>query len=181
MHATLVKSALLAYGLVLPPLTLEERARYYSENRLFAALFGIPDECLPRDWTAFSAYTTAMVQSDTVIVTDHARIIGHRLIAGTDTWLPLPASYQALTAALLPPRIREAFGFPCGAAEERALRQLVARIRRIYPLLPARLRYVGPYQEAEQRLAGKARPDIVTRMCNRFWIGQAELPKEHIG
>ena len=181
VHATLVESALLAYGLVLPPLTLEERERYYSENRLFAALFGIPDECLPRDWTAFSAYTTAMVQSDTLIVTDHARIIGHRLIAGTDTWLPVPASYQALTAALLPPRIREAFGFPCGSAEEPALRQLVARIRRIYPLLPARLRYVGPYQEAEQRLAGKARPDIVTRMCNRFWIGRAELPKEHIG
>ena len=75
VHATLVESALLAYGLVLPPLTLEERERYYSENRLFAALFGIPDECLPRDWTAFSAYTTAMVQSDTLIVTDHARII----------------------------------------------------------------------------------------------------------
>ena len=119
VHATLIESALLAYGLVLPPLTLEERERYYSENRLFAALFGIPDECLPQDWTAFSAYTTAMVQSDALIVTDQARIIGHRLIAGTDTWLPVPASYQALTAALLPPRIREAFGFPCGAAEER--------------------------------------------------------------
>ena len=115
VHATLVESALLAYGLVLPPLTLKERERYYSENRLFAALFGIPDECLPRDWTAFSAYATAMVQSDTLIVTDHARIIGHRLIAGTDTWLPVPASYQALTAALLPPRIREAYGFPCGS------------------------------------------------------------------
>jgi hypothetical protein len=38
-----------------------------------------------------------------------------------------------------------------------------------------RLRYVGPYQEAQQRLAGRSAPDFVTRLCNRFWIGRAEL------
>jgi uncharacterized protein (DUF2236 family) len=179
VHATLVETALLAYELVLPPLTPEQRERYYSESRLFAALFGIPDECLPYDWAAFSAYTAAMVQSDTLFVTDQARIMGRRLIAGADTWLPVPASYRALTTALLPLQIREAFGFPYGLHEQRAVRHLTARIRRVYPFLPARLRYVGPYQEAEQRLAGKARPDVVTRMCNRFWIGRAELPREH--
>jgi uncharacterized protein (DUF2236 family) len=178
VHATLVETALLAYELVLPPLTPEQRERYYSESRLFAALFGIPDECLPRDWTAFSAYTAGMVQSDTLAVTDQARIMARRLITGADAWLPVPASYQALTASLLPLQIREAFGFPYGAAEQRAVRQLIAGIRRVYPLLPVRLRYVGPYQEAEQRLAGRERPDIVTRMCNRFWIGRAELPRE---
>lgn len=159
---------------MLPPLTPEQHERYYGESRLFAALFGIPNECLPRDWTAFSAYTAAMAQSDTLIVTDQARVMGRQLIAGADTWLPVPASYQALTAALLPPQIREAFGFSYGAAEGRAVRQLISQVRRVYPLLPARLRFVGSYQEAEQRLAGKARPDIVTRMCNRFWIGRAE-------
>jgi uncharacterized protein (DUF2236 family) len=181
VYATLTETALLAYELVLPPLTLEQRERYYSESRLFAALFGIPNECLPRDWTAFSAYTAAMAQSDTLNVTDQARVMGGRLIAGANTWLPVPASYQALTVALLPPQIREAFGFPYGAAERRAVRQLIGRVRRVYPLLPACLRFVGPYQEAEQRLAGRARPDIVTRMCNRFWIGRAELPRERAG
>ena len=181
VHATLIETALLAYEMVLPPLTPEQRERYYSESRLFAALFGIPNECLPRDWTAFSAYIAAMVQSDTLTVTDQARIMARRLITGADTWLPVPHSYRALTAALLPLQIREAFGFPYAAAEQRAVRQLIARIRRIYPFLPARLRYVGPYQEAEQRLAGKARADIVTRMCNRFWIGRSELPRERVG
>jgi uncharacterized protein (DUF2236 family) len=181
VHATLVETALLAYELVLPPLTPEQRERYYSESRLFAALFGIPDECLPHDWTAFSAYTAAIVQSDTLFVSDQARIMGRRLIAGADTWLAVPASYRALTTMLLPPRIREAFEFPYGTAEQRSVRALAARIRRVYKFLPARLRYVGPYQEAEQRLAGKARPDMVTRMCNRFWIGRAELPRELVG
>ena len=178
VHATLVETALLAYEMVLPPLTGEQRERYYRENRLFAALFGIPDECLPRDWAAFSAYTAAMVRSDTLFVTDQARTMARRLLAGADTWLPVPASYRALTAALLPREMREAFGLPCGAAEQRDVRRLIARIRRLYPFLPGRLRYVGPYQEAEQRLAGKAGPDLVTRMSNRFWIGRAQLSRE---
>ena len=177
VHATLVETALLAYGLVLPPLTVEQRERYYGESRLYAGLFGIPEDCLPPDWAAFSAYTAAMVQSDTLTVTSQARSMGRRLLAGTDTWLVVPSAYRALTAALLPPQIRTAFGFPYGAAEERSVRRLTAGIRRVYPFLPARLRYVGPYQEAEQRLAGKARPDVVTRLSNRFWIGQAELPR----
>jgi uncharacterized protein (DUF2236 family) len=181
VYATLMETALLAYELVLPPLTPDQRERYYSESHLFAALFGIPKECLPRDWTAFSAYTAAMSRSDTLTVTDKARIMARRLIAHPDSWLPVPALYQALTAALLPPQIREAFALPYGAAEQRAAGQLIARIRRLYPLLPARLRYVGPYQEAEQRLAGKARPDIMARMSNRFWIGRAEMPRERVG
>ena len=102
----------LAYELVLPPLTVEQRERYYSESRLFAALFGIPDQHLPGNWMAFSAYTEAMVQSDILTVTDQSRIMGRRLLAGADIWLPVPNAYQAPESALLPPRIREAFGLP---------------------------------------------------------------------
>jgi uncharacterized protein (DUF2236 family) len=176
VHATLTETALASYGLVRPALTQEQRALHYQESRLLAALFGIPKSCLPPDWTAFSAYTEAMTQSDTLTVTDPARVAAHRLLAGADTWLPVPASYKALTAALLPPRLRDAFALPYGGAERRAAQHLIGWVRRIYPLLPSRLRYVGPYQEAERRLVGKA-PDFATRMCNRFWIGQADLPR----
>jgi hypothetical protein len=41
--------------------------------------------------------------------------------------------------------------------------------------LPSRLRYVGPYQEAEQRLAGRTQPDFIARACNRLWMGQPAL------
>jgi hypothetical protein len=75
-----------------------------------------------------------------------------------------------LTAALLPPRLRDAFALRYGKAEEADVRRFIQRARRIYPRLPARLRYVGPYQEAEQRLAGRTQPDFVARMCNRFWM-----------
>jgi uncharacterized protein (DUF2236 family) len=175
VHATLVETALMAYAMVLPTLTREQRERYYAENRLFAALFGIPREHLARDWTAFSAYTETMTRSSTLTVTDSARVMAHRLLAGADTWLPIPAGYKALTAALLPPRLRDAFALRYGKAEEGDVQQFLGRTRRIYPYLPARLRYVGPYQEAEQRLAGRPQPDFVARMCNRFWMGQSAL------
>jgi uncharacterized protein (DUF2236 family) len=175
VHATLVETALMAYAIVLPTLTREQRERYYAESRLFAALFGIPREHLARDWTAFSAYTETMTRSSTLTVTDSARVMAHRLLAGADTWLPIPAGYKALTAALLPPRLRDAFALRYGKAEEADVRRFIRRARRIYPRLPARLRYVGPYQEAEQRLAGRPQPDFLARMCNRFWMGQSAL------
>lgn len=176
VHATLADTALQAYALVLPPLTPAERERYYAESLLMAGLFGIPRAQLWRDWAAFSAYNEAMAQSDVLTVTEPARAMAHRLLAGAGTWLPVPTAYRALTAALLPARLREAFALPYGEAERRAARRLIDRARRIYPLLPARLCHVGPYQEAEQRLAGKGGPDFVARMSNRFWMGRAELP-----
>jgi uncharacterized protein (DUF2236 family) len=175
VHATLWDTALMTYALVLGALARDQRERYYAESRLFAALFGIPGQRLPRDWTAFSAYITAMIESRTLTVTDAARAMAHRLLAGADTWLPVPSGYKTLTAALLPRRLRDAFALPYGQAERNAAQQFIARTRRIYPFLPSRLRYVGPYQEAEQRLAGRAQPDFIARACNRFWMGQPVL------
>jgi uncharacterized protein (DUF2236 family) len=176
VHATLTETALVAHALLLPPLTPEQRELYYAESQLFAALFGISEGYLPENWAAFSAYIEGMA-ANTLTVTDSARAMAHRLLAGADTWVPVPASYKALTAELLPQRLRDGFALRYGEAERSAVRHLIGRVRRVYPLLPSRLRYVGPYQEAEQRLAGNARPDFVTRMCNRFWMGRADLPR----
>jgi uncharacterized protein (DUF2236 family) len=175
VYATLIETALVAYELVLPPVTPQQREQYYRESQLFAGLFGIPKECLPQDWTAFANYFSAMLQSEILSVSERTRTMARRLIAGTDLWLPVPASYQDLTVVLIPPPLRGRFGFSLSAMQKRQIRHAVALTRRLYPLLPARLRYVGPFQEADERLAGRPVPDFVTRMCNRFWIGRAEL------
>lgn len=161
----------------MPPLTLQQRERYYRESVLFAALFGIPKKCLPQDWTAFSAYVSAMVQSNKLGVSNQTRSIARRLITGADFWLPIPASYQDLTVALLPEPIRREFGFSLDTAKQVHINRTIALVRGLHPFLPARLRYVGPYQEAKQRLAGRLTPDLVAQMCNRFWIVRTELPK----
>ena len=175
VHATLWETALIAYELVLPALTEDQRERYYAEGHLFAALFGIPTRHLPPDWTSFSAYSETMTRSSILTITPPARVMAHRLLAGADTWLPVPSGYQALTAALLPPPLRDGFALRYGQAERDGARQFIAGARSLYSFLPSRLRYVGPYQEAEQRLAGKTQPDLVARMSNWFWMGQSAL------
>jgi uncharacterized protein (DUF2236 family) len=116
-----------------------------------------------------------MVHSDTLTVTPTARTLAHRLLDGSDVWFPIPASYKALTARMIPPVLRDAFGLPFDEAEQRTAGRLVFWLKRVHPLLPTRLRYVGPYQEAAGRLAGKLRPDHLTRLANRFWIGRPSV------
>jgi uncharacterized protein (DUF2236 family) len=171
VHATLIETALMAYALVLPPLSEPQRERYFEESSLFAALFGIPPSSLPPDWPAFSAYIAITLASDSLFVTPQARAIAHRLLS-----FPMPATYRALTAELLPPRLRDAYALDYRDRHRRTVMNLLARLCRIYPRLPARLRTVGPYQEAEQRLSGRPRPDIFTQMSNLVWIGRRTLP-----
>src|SRR5215218_6705289 len=111
VHATLVETALMAHDLVLPPLSAEERERYWTESRLFGALFGLTVHDLPADWSGFAAYTAAMAQSDTLTVSPAAREIATQIFSGARPWLRPPRWYRALTASLLPERLRVGFGF----------------------------------------------------------------------
>jgi hypothetical protein len=69
----------------------------------------------------------------------------------------------------------DTFGLHYGQAEQRIAESVITWIRRAYPLLPDRLRYVGPYQEAMARLSGRVRPDLLNQLANQFWIGQRTL------
>ncbi|MBB4380699.1 Uncharacterized conserved protein, DUF2236 family [Bradyrhizobium sp. Rc3b] len=175
VHATLVETALMAHELVLPPFSVEERERYWTESRMFGALFGLTADDLPADWAGFTAYTAAMAQSDTLTVSPAAREIAAQIFDGARPWLRPPRWYRALTASLLPERLRAGFGFELGEREVRSADNALRWIRRIYPTLPDRLRYVGPYQEAQARLRGEAQPDWMTRCLNRAWIGRPQM------
>jgi uncharacterized protein (DUF2236 family) len=175
VHATLVDSALVAYQLVFPPLSAEERERYWTEARRFAAFFGIPQEALPQSWADFAAGNDRMLGSDVLSVGDEARKIARIVLSGAGTWLPIPSWYRALTTRLLPARLREEFGLPYGKIEHRKSERALAALRRVYPWVPPLLRHVGPYQEASARLAGGVRPGVATQLLNRLWIGQKSM------
>ncbi|MBV8131849.1 MAG: DUF2236 domain-containing protein [Alphaproteobacteria bacterium] len=175
VHATLIDTALTAYQLLCPPLSGEERERYWTEARLFAAFFGIPHDALPQSWADFAADNERMWRSDVLSVNDQARTIAGAILSGAGTWLPIPSWYRALTARLLPARLREEFELSYGEGEHRKTERALAVLRRLYPWVPARLRYVGPYQEACARLAGGKRPGVATQLLNRLWIGQKSM------
>ena len=175
VHATLVDTALIVHDLILPPLSVDERERYWAESRLFGALFGLTSADLPEDWGAFAAYSAAMMQSDTLSVSAAAREVAGQIFAGGRPWLRPPRWYKALSAQLLPDRLRMGFGFAFDERDGTAAERALAWTKRVYPKLPTRLRYVGPYQEAQARLQGKPQLGWTTRCLNRAWIGRPEL------
>jgi uncharacterized protein (DUF2236 family) len=175
VYATLVETALMAHDLVLPAVAAQERELYYSESRRFAALFGVPASALPPDWTGFATYCEAMRQSHSLTVSDAARAIAAEVFAGTGLRVRAPRWYRALTAQMLPPHLREAFELRDCDVEPRLAAQPITWSRRLYPVLPERIRHVGPYQEATARLAGRAQPDLATQLVNRLWIGRGSM------
>jgi uncharacterized protein (DUF2236 family) len=174
VHATLVESAIMAYEFVLPPLLPAEREQYYAESKRMAALFGIPAEALPQDWNAFAEYVAEMVDSPQLYVDSTALALSHSVLSGAGTWVHPPRWYHALTAYWMPPRLRAPFALHYSTAEQQAVQRAARRLPRLYPHLPGRLRFVGPFHEAEDRLRGRA-PGVLTRNSNRFWMGQPRL------
>jgi hypothetical protein len=116
-----------------------------------------------------------MLQSEILSVSERTRTMARRLIAGTDLWLPVPASYQDLTVVLIPPPLRGRFGFSLSDMQKRQIRHAVALTRRLYPLLPARLRYVGPFQEADETPCRKTCSGLCHAHVQSFldWSGRA--------
>jgi len=174
VFATLVESAVLAHDFVLPPLSIDERDRYYAESKRMAALFGIPPQALPADWAAFAQYNTTMADSPLLGVDENARRLGLSVMSGVGTWIRPPHWYGALTAFWMPPRLRNGFQLPYGPADEDAVQRARRWVPAVYRRVPGLLRFVGPYHEAEARLNGRS-PGPLTRRNNRFWMGQPRL------
>lgn len=175
VFATLVESAEMAYACALGPMPAELRERYYAQSKILAGLFGLAEAELPSDWEAFAAYNDAMHRSGELGVSDTARRMAHGLLTGAGSWLPIPRWYAALTAEWLPERFRAEFQLAGSAEDRRAAERARHWIPRWYRRLPAAVRFVGPWHEAQARLAGHG-AGVIARAGNRFWIGQTTLP-----
>lgn len=174
VHSTLIETAIVIYELALSPLSRQEREAFYRESCRLAGLFGLSGSSLPPDWAAFAQYTEAMRQSDTLTVAAPARMLARQIFGERSSWTHPPRWYRAITAELLPPRLREQFELPFGRAEQFTAQSALRWISQVYALLPHNIRYVGPYQEAQARLSGRA-PSLITQTLNQIWIGQRWL------
>ena len=113
--ATLVDSALLAYTRCVAPLGARERERYYEEQTRTAVACGVPPGAWPPTVDAFADYLQATI-ADACVVGDDARRIARSVVR------PAYAPINLLTVGLLPPTLRERYGFTWGPAREASLR-----------------------------------------------------------
>jgi uncharacterized protein (DUF2236 family) len=164
VFATLIETSVMAYELGVGTLSPADKDAYYQESKIFGSLFGISDEALPRDWPAFKRYCEEMAAGDALAVGRPAQETARFLLTPPRGVLgPLGRGYAALTTGLLPPRIREGFGLPFGPAEQASYQRTLRAVKRGWPLLPDRARWLPDYVEALRRLDGRPRPDRLGR------------------
>jgi uncharacterized protein (DUF2236 family) len=152
VHATLIDSALAAYGLFVEPLSVGERSRYYGDSKKLGALFDIPETMLPASLAKFDSYMTGTVAGDCLVVGPSARSLAMEILYPRP-WVLKPAGpvFRLITAGLLPPRLRKAYGLSWNERREQVFRLLARTIRALLPLVPQRLRVVPQARAAERR------------------------------
>lgn len=126
--ATLVDTALVVTERFVGPLAPDARESYYADQRVVARLLGIPAERVPGDAAAFAGYFDAMLASDALAVTDAAHAIAGAVL-DPPVRLATTGVARLVTAGLLPPRLREAFGLAWDALRERRLSELCRSAR----------------------------------------------------
>ena len=153
VHATLVDTFLITYERFVAPLTADERDQYCREAGSKAPLLGIPPHMLPPTTASLEAYMGRMLASGDIVVTDTARALAGEILS-----FGLPRSARPLVVlarlpvvGLLPPAIRDGYGFTWTRGHERALRTLAAATRLWLPMLPPLLRYWPAARRAARR------------------------------
>jgi uncharacterized protein (DUF2236 family) len=142
VHATLLDSVPLAYERFVGPLPAGWRDRYCEESVEVARLLRIPEDRIMRSGSALDSYLEAMLSGPAIEVTPAAREVARQLLYPplSDPTRPAAWLVRLATLGLLPPRIREEYGFRWSRSRERALAALALVARRSLPLAPPLLR-----------------------------------------
>jgi uncharacterized protein (DUF2236 family) len=167
VHACLVHSALLFERLTIGELDDEGRQRFHDEQKVAAELVLVPREIIPETVEDLRAYLRGVVDGEDLLVTDAARRVA-RLFEDPPPeaeWRPVLGVVSKLAFGTLPPSLRAQYGFELTPARRTAMRATFAVLRRLRPLLPARYRYIAPYQDWLAR--GRGRDSRLTEQARR--------------
>ncbi len=167
VFATLMHTVVQVVERLIRPLRALERDAYYQDSKRFAYLFGIPDERLPSDWPAFDAYVQSMLASEVICVGEPARQMARFLFTPPKRSQAVLMQWgQAMTASLLPQRLRRQYGLRYGAAERAMVATSTAALRPMLRVLPRSARYLPAYLRAVHRLGGRP-PGPFTELADR--------------
>lgn len=163
VHACLVDSALLFEERTVGALDDAGRQRFHEEQMLAAEMCLVPRDIIPPTVPALRAWMADVEDRGELLVTDNARRVAQLFLdpPREAEWRPALVGVSRLAFATLPPLVREMYGFPLGPAREVAVDAAFALTRAMRPLLPAKFRYLAPYDMWRRRQRGEIVPDQV--------------------
>jgi uncharacterized protein (DUF2236 family) len=147
VNATLLGTAAQLYQRIIRPLSTDDLDEFVADSRRVGEVFGCPLDAQPSTWAEFEQYWDDTVSSLTV--GDTARRVAGSLLSGRGlplrpAWLPSLAMARALTAATLPPRLREDYGLPWRRVDRALASFGLGAAGAVLPRLPDRWRQLGP-------------------------------------
>jgi uncharacterized protein (DUF2236 family) len=160
VHATLVDSLPRAYDILVEPLTPDERDRYCHEAAVMEPLLDMPPGMVPRSSTALDGYLHDALANGTLVVTDVTRALARAVLfpRGWRLLWPVFRPVQLIALGLLPPSLREAYGFAWTRKDALALVRWTTAGRWLRRIVPAQLRQ---WPSARRRLGAEGRPSLV--------------------
>ena len=143
VHCTMLEVFPRTYRLYVGPLSDAEWDRYCAEASRVEPLLGVPDGYLPASLPALRAYMQEMLVSGRIAVSAESRLLAGEILHPRLPLLlrPLAPFFQWPMIGLLPPPVREAYGFPWDARRERLLRDSARLVRPLLALTPSLLRH----------------------------------------
>ncbi len=164
VHATLWAVPVQVQELLYGPIDPAEKERYWEQTKLFALLFGIPEDIIPPTWRDFLDYVDRMIETNIFTADQAAKITPKYMFGFPPPSVPSPVRViKLITTGLMPEKIRREYGWKFGPAEQAAFDRWIKRIRAISLRLPAQVRYSPAYRHAAARMRPKP-PAWTTRL-----------------
>ena len=142
VHVTLIDSHIRAYELFVEPMSAEEKDRYCAESANLAPLLNVPPLTLPTTNLELTGQLQYGIRDGTSQVTNTARSLAHELLFPPGGVLASSAMGfgRLVTAGLLPPPLREAYGLAWSDRKAAILDRSARMIRKTRRLTPPLLR-----------------------------------------
>lgn len=169
VHAALEVSSVWFFERTVRPLTKAERQRYHEESMIAAELVLLDRADMPSTFDGTLEYVDSVLESGVLCMTDVAADVADLIRTGPVPWhlKPVWAFISFAAFGTLPDSLKELYGVSWGPIRQRWLDLNLWLLARIRPLLPRRLRLIGPARWAQERLDGKPDLRLMERAAGR--------------
>jgi uncharacterized protein (DUF2236 family) len=156
VHSTLVDTTFEVHNRYIRTLSMSELEQAYEESKVAARLLRVPVEVLPADYTSFRTYFDGMIASDTITVAPFQRALVKDVLYPNLRFVPKPVLWPtvAVTASLLPPKVRKDYGLEMSFVERQIAGWSRRLVRAMLPVAPSVLREMPQARRAALRIRG---------------------------
>jgi uncharacterized protein (DUF2236 family) len=121
--------------------TEDELEEFYQQSKIYATILGCPENAMPATYRDFREYYARMV--GTLQINDASRYIADGVLYPRNlppVLRPGLVPIRLITSGLMPPAIREQYGWKWNAFREIQFHLLMMGLSLVYPRMPRRVR-----------------------------------------